>query len=292
VRVFDVSSDLPKYGKKGRGDSCPDAIHQLTGNIKHLEVQQQQHSRSRPSQKPQPGWLVFTTGGLHVRHTVTVIPGPCPVVIEAVRTAARPGVTESDVFRWIGVVVAVAGVVLATPDGIASAWLSVKDWRRRALARGRRLLRLSGRVINATATLTGTGTMTGRAHGYAWQPWRENAWVYEKIDILHKQIDLLLKQVNDLRSLVDRTGDDFRKEIRQAENRITDQIGQLAAEMRGERTRSGPIALGIILTGLPDELAATAYGWLGWLTVAVAVIWIACVVPSWQRDYRQALKNS
>jgi hypothetical protein len=236
---------------------------------------------------------------------VTVIPAwPFVIVIQVVRTAAKPGVTESDVFRWIGVAVAVAGVVLATPDGSAAAWLLVKGWvkgwSRRAWTFGRRLLGRPGSVTSGTAVLAGSGTTTGRARGYKWQPWREDARADVKIDILHRQVDLLLEQISELHSLLDRIGDGLRKEVREAEGRATDQVRQLAAELRGERSRAsrvdargfGPIALGIILTGLPDELAATADGWLGWLTVAVAAIWIASVSRSWLRDYRQALENN
>ena len=231
---------------------------------------------------------------------MTVIPDPCPVVIEVMRTAAEPGVTESDVFRWIGVAVAVAGVVLATPDGIASAWLLAKLWPRQAAAIGRRLLRRPGQVVSGSAALAGTARMTARARGYTWQPWHENARADVKIGILHRQIDLLLEQVTQLSTLINQTGDSLQNEINAAEARVTQQVQQLAAEVHGERSRAsrvdargfGPIALGVILTGLPDELAATADGWLGWLTVTVAVIWIASVSPSWLRDYRQALKNS
>ena len=97
---------------------------------------------------------------------------------------------------------------------------------------------------------------------------------------------------------IDCTTDELRKEIREAEGRVISQVRQLSSELRGERSQAsrvdarglGPIALGIILTGLPDELAAAVP--VGWLAVAVAIIWTAVVSPSWLRDYRQALENS
>jgi hypothetical protein len=52
---------------------------------------------------------------------MTVLPGPGVLVIEVAHAATDPSKTLSDVTRWIGVAVAVAGVMLATPDGIASA---------------------------------------------------------------------------------------------------------------------------------------------------------------------------
>jgi hypothetical protein len=72
---------------------------------------------------------------------MTVIPDPGVIVIEVVRKAAEPGVTESDVIRWVGVTVAVAGAVLATPEGIAWAWHSVKHWHSTAWVLGRGALR-------------------------------------------------------------------------------------------------------------------------------------------------------
>jgi hypothetical protein len=141
--------------------------------------------------------------------------------------------------------------------------------------------------------------MSGKAHVYKWQAWLPRADERLQIDILHQQIELLLEQVNELRAQADRTTEDLRKEIREAESRATYQVRQLASELRGERSQAsrvdarglGPIAFGIILTGLPDELAACA-PLLGWTIVVVAVIWIAVISPDWLSDLRRALENS
>jgi hypothetical protein len=234
----------------------------------------------------------------HVRHTVTVVPVPCAVVIEVVRSAANPGVSESDVIRWVGVFVAVAGIVLATPDGIASSWCWVKDRHRRAWAIAGRLLRRPGQIVLRGGVSLGRMSLNGKAYAHGWQPWQENARATVKIDILHHQVNILLEQINELRIQIDRSGDDLRKEIREAEGRVTGQVRQLALELSGERSQAsrvdarglGPIALGIIMTGLPDELATVAV--VGWLTVAGAVIWIVGVSGGWLRDYRQALEST
>ncbi len=140
--------------------------------------------------------------------------------------------------------------------------------------------------------------MAGRGYVEAWQPWLEVASDGEKLDILHRQVDFLHDQTGELRGQIDRTADELRKEIREAEGRVIGEVRQLFSELRGERSQAsrvdarglGPIALGIILTGLPDELAAAAP--VGWLAVAMALVWTAVVSPSWLRDYRQALENS
>lgn len=227
-----------------------------------------------------------------------VIPDPCCAVIEVVRRAADSGVTESDVIRWVGVTVAVAGAVLATPDGIASAWRWVKDRHRTARALVRRLLCRPGQIVGVGGVTAGSVTMAGKGHVETWKPWREDARDDEKIGILHQQIDILRQQIGELRRQIDRTGDDLRNEIREAEGRVVGEVRRLASELRGERSQAsrvdarglGPIALGIILTSVPDELAAV---WLvGWLAVLVAVIWTVGASPSWLRDYRQALKSN
>ena len=226
-----------------------------------------------------------------------MIPDPCALVVEVVGRTADNGVTESDVIRWIGVTVAVAGVVLATPDGIAAGWRSVRHWQRRSWAFARRLLGLPAKVIGVGDMDIGKLTMSGRAPAETWQPWRETAKDDEKINILHRQIDLLHQQTGELRVQADRATDGLRREIREAEVRVTGQLDQLASQVRGERSQAsrvdarglGPIALGVILTALPDELASVAV--VGWLAVAVAVIWVVVVTPSWLRDYRQALEH-
>jgi hypothetical protein len=120
-----------------------------------------------------------------------------------------------------------------------------------------------------------------------------------KIEILRQRVDLLQEEISNLERQIDRTGDDLRRELREAERRVIAQVQELAAEVRGERSRSsrvdargfGPIALGIILTGLPGELAAVPDGWLGCVIVAVAVLWIVRVSPRWREDFTQALQN-
>lgn len=228
---------------------------------------------------------------------MTVIPDPCCTVIEVVRVVARPGVAASDVLRWIGVSVAVTGVILATPDGIASAWLTLKNGHRQAWTTAKRILRLPGRSVSVGGLTAKAMAMAGHGYVDVWQPWREEAYDPTKIDILHKQVVMLKGRIDELRKQADRTADQLRREIHEAESRVTGHIQQLTGEFRNQRTQSsrvdarglGPIALGIVLTGLPDELASVEP--LGWLIAAVAIIWTIMVFPSWRRDYKQAAKD-
>jgi hypothetical protein len=68
--------------------------------------------------------------------------------------------------------------------------------------------------------------------------------------------------------------------------------------MRGERSQAshvdarglGPVALGIVLTGIPDELAKIPV--MGVTLIAIAVGWAAYMIPGWKRDFTRALKES
>jgi hypothetical protein len=118
-----------------------------------------------------------------------------------------------------------------------------------------------------------------------------------KIDILHRQVDLLHQEVSDLHTQVDRDVAELRKETQEAEERVTLQLQQLASQLRGERIETsrvdargfGPIAGGIILTGLSDELANIAV--FGWLVVIIFVGWIIAASRGWLRDYKEALRR-
>ena len=140
--------------------------------------------------------------------------------------------------------------------------------------------------------------MGGSAYLEAWQPWREDATGDEKINILHRQIDFIHEQVGELRTQLGRTAEELRQERRVADDEIIGQLRQLTSEMHGQHSQAsrvdarglGPIALGIVMTSLADELATVAV--VGWLVMLGAVIWIVLVSRSWLRDYLQALRYS
>jgi hypothetical protein len=139
--------------------------------------------------------------------------------------------------------------------------------------------------------------VSGRGYVDKWQPWRPHANVDQRIDILHEQVDILVERVDGLRRQMDRADDELRREIKVAETRVADQVRELAFDVRGERSQAsrvdarglGPIALGIFLTGLPDELAK--YAWLGYLFIAGSVYWVAAASRSWLRDYERAISS-
>jgi hypothetical protein len=143
--------------------------------------------------------------------------------------------------------------------------------------------------------MAGASAVGGRVYASKWQPWRSEATTWIKVDILHKQVDILVERVDELRRYVDQTGDGLQKNITEAEARVARQIRDLASELRGERSQAsrvdarglGPIALGIFLTGLPDELATIAG--VGYTAIGISVLVTFWALPSWVRDYKQAI---
>lgn len=210
---------------------------------------------------------------------------------------AAPGVDESDFIRWIGVAVAVVGAILATPDGVASVWRWVKQRHGKVLTFARRLLRRPRSVTLSGGAILGAMTVGGRVHASKWRAWLPHTNVDQRIEILHEQVDFLVERVDDVRRQVDRARDDLQKSIKEAEARVAKQVRDLASDVHGERSQSsrvdarglGPIALGIVLTGLPDELAS--YAWVGYAFIAGSVIWALAASPSWLRDYKRAVSS-
>jgi hypothetical protein len=131
-----------------------------------------------------------------------------------------------------------------------------------------------------------------------WMPWSGNARADEKIEILHQQADELRRRLDDLRTRFDGVVNLLQREIREAESRVAAQIRQLASEMRGERSQAShvdargllPVALGIILTGIPDELAKIPA--VGVTAIAIAVVCTTYMIPGWKRDFTRALEEN
>lgn len=98
--------------------------------------------------------------------------------------------------RVVGVVVALAGVAIAAPDGTALFWHKVRSWlswMRGKLARFLPFLRTSVSVYPSATT--GTVHFGGEARARAWQPWEPDADDGRKIEILRRQVELLDKEI-------------------------------------------------------------------------------------------------
>jgi hypothetical protein len=185
--------------------------------------------------------------------------------------------------RWTGVVIALLGVLIATPDGVTDIA------RRGRTAAGRmrgtlaRLIPLLKRNHRPAGEFGGSirldsygGTITlGR-------PWEPDADDSRKIEVLHQQVRLLLADVGKFKAEV---GDRFTavtSAIEQSETRLRAAHGKLAEAFEARDRRAAqvdarglwPIGFGILLTGIPAELAYIH-------ALGVAVITAAAAVTAW-----------
>jgi hypothetical protein len=232
-----------------------------------------------------------------LRHTVIVIPGPNVIVIKVLQAPAAPGVTLSDWIRWIGVGVAITGLVLATPDGIASAWRSIRSGLRKTSTLIQRLTRRQRPILGSGGVTFPKMSVAARGYVGTWKPWPNKARTAEKLDILHQQSEELRRRIDNMRTQIDSDISGVETKIREAERHLAAQIRQVSSELSGERSQAShvdargllPVALGIILTGIPDELARVPV--LGWLVVAAAATSIARISRPWLRDFQKALKT-
>jgi len=125
---------------------------------------------------------------------MTVIPHPAVGIAEAAARVSDPSAGLSDLIRCVGVAVAVAGLILATPDGLASAAIWVRNKCRWLWTRIKRIFRRPKPEVHTTAA-AGLATATGTAGAYRWQAWPEDGNAEEKIEALHEQVELMLKQI-------------------------------------------------------------------------------------------------
>ncbi len=215
-----------------------------------------------------------------LRHTVTVIPGPNVLVIKVLQAPAAPGVTLSDWIRWIGVGVAITGLGLATPDGIASAWRSIRSGLRKTSTLIKRLTGQQRPILASGGLILPKMGVAGRGYVDTWKPWSDKARTAEKLDILHQQSEELRRRIDNMRTQIDGDISEVEKKIREAEHRLAAQIRQVSSELSGERSQAShvdargllPVALGIILTGLPDELVRWPHTFTGLMCQATLVV--------------------
>jgi hypothetical protein len=194
---------------------------------------------------------------------------------------------EAEWFNWIGVGVALSGVLIAEPDGVAVAW----GW---LVAAARRLVGRRQAVHDVSAT--GTMKLGGEARARRWQQWEPGASETRKVEVLHLQVELLLNEQDKLAGEMVQRFADLRGEMGRLEARLhgvdAETVRRVeATEQRAARVDARglwPVFFGIVLTGLSTELASAAEP-IGWLVVtfaAAVTAWTGLLV--W-RDRRRAV---
>lgn len=199
------------------------------------------------------------------------------------------GVTEADWIRWVGVITAIVGSVVAAPSGgllivrqvAAAVWIGFQ-W----LANHRPFRRHAGATPR---TASGQATIPLRfnvqAEGLV-GPGPETS--------TGEQLQMLWKEVTRLHGKINQVSQDAQQRLSDLASRLDSATADLQAahqamsrQWEEEQHRSVHIdarglpliGLGILMTGFPDGLAVWA--WFGWLVTAVAVtlmLWLA-VLP-------------
>jgi hypothetical protein len=205
----------------------------------------------------------------------------------------------AEVNRWVGVVTASAGAVIVSPAGtrllLVDSWTGFKRYGNRVrgdLARILPLLRRNATVHGGTATITVSASARGVATHTRGLSWDVHASPEERLEALRRY-------VLDLGMRVDEVGSGLTREVSVREGAVADLEHRLRTDMQLLRdqldqwerqaaridARGLPvIAVGIFLSGVPDELAKIPAG-LGWLCPALG---LAMAVPASIRTWREA----
>lgn len=199
------------------------------------------------------------------------------------------GPTLADGIRWSGIIVACAGALVAAPGGVARIRDGIMDtaWKlwRRLLGQLARVLPWLGKDANVPpATARGSVRIpTPRISGRGWV-WNENDPDAQKIDALRRQILELWEELSRAQQQARAGTEALRTELmrdlaalRADHHAVIQQHEQEKRQDAQIDARGLPlVALGIVLTGVPDGLAARP--WIGWPATAVALlltIWLA-----------------
>jgi len=205
---------------------------------------------------------------------------------------------KADWIRRAGVAIALAGAIVATPDGTA--------WAYRTALKGARslgkwlaaLLRLP-RTVKATAKLAGESGGSSEAFEVTkWRDWRDDVSDSDKIEVLHQQVELVRQHVAAARQHTRNVETRLLRELSEVDTRHGERLRQLVGAIEAQHRQSSrvdsrgiwPIGLGILLTGIPDELASVPLQ-LGLAIAAVAVLVTLVAIIRWWPDFRQALRS-
>lgn len=189
--------------------------------------------------------------------------------------------------KLVGVTVAVIGAVLVAPNGARLLLRSLRQWSAQAIATARQKLGLPGRVhhLEAHDTLSiseSSRVYVGSARGDNWDP---SGPVDERIANLRRRVEELQAGASQLsRSLAGETAA-RQAAVQELGSRLSSELAQVRADLStiADQTaridaRGLPlIAAGIVLSGIPEELARWIYpvGWglpVGAFLLALAVV--------------------
>lgn len=213
---------------------------------------------------------------------------------------AKPNLLSPEVLanvnQVVGVGIAVVGLVVTAPSGTKKLFVSTWGWLQRRqgqvrhhLARLLPFLRRDGTVQGTTAVGTAMATFGGVASAEGWA-WSASSPADERIEALRKHLMEVEGRLNDVRRQLRDETRTREQSLAELERRIRLELGQLQQSIISRDQQSARIdarglpvvAAGIVLSGLPDELAGFLYP-LGWLWVIIAVVLcVGATVSAWR----------
>ena len=203
--------------------------------------------------------------------------------------------------QFVGVGVAVVGLVVTAPSGTKKLFVSTSGWLQRRgnqvhhhLARLLPFLRRDATLQGTSAVGTAMATFGAVASAEGWA-WPAGSPADERIEALRKHLMEVEGRLNEVRRQLRDETRAREQSLTELERRIRVELGQLQQSIISRDQQSARIdarglpvvAAGIVLSGLPEELAGFLYP-LGWLWVFVAVAMAVGVSVSAWRDARDA----
>lgn len=189
-----------------------------------------------------------------------------------------------DLARWLGVVIAVVGALLANPDATAHGWATFVSHVRRGMRRSRGLLARfipslrRDATIHAAAGTASALSAVGSVSARVLRGWGPDATLDQRIDVLDARTLSLDKEVGDLAVQLNQVEGRLKAELADTMRVLrgeADEMRKSVEKFRRELVRSDATALPIIVVGValsglsPD--AARVPMWLG-LTALIAAV--------------------
>lgn len=218
------------------------------------------------------------------------------------------GPTESDWIRWAGVLITAVGTLVAAPSGVARLLRAVAGtvtgiWFLLTLIFSKKARAKVGRglagVFKAFAIVI-AGALAARA---APEPsadipgkipirWAKGESLEAKLEHLRRGLEQAFEQISDVRRDAKAADAELQKSLDQLSDELQKVNADLTSRMNAAEQQAAAIdsrgilllGAGVILTGIPDELARVA--WVGWVAIGVSVFVMLCVLLASGLEWR------
>lgn len=235
-----------------------------------------------------------STGGMSARcaHVTIVL-----LAHHAATQAAGP--TELDWIRWTGVLITAVGTLVAAPGGVARLvravgatvtaiwWLLTFIFSKKARAKAGSGLGGVLKFLAAVFLSAVAGEPDSEPPVTPVKPqiqWDEGESTEAKLERLRRGLEQALEQISDVRRDAQAADAELNKALDQVKKDVQTVNADLRSRMDAAEKQAAAIdsrgilllGAGVILTGIPDELARVA--WVGWVAIGVSVFVMLCLL--------------